>query len=292
MIEQADEIESTAEVEQADQDTELNDSGEESHDADESSDHGLPAEDDEVVVSIGGESPPQDEIKRAPEWVRELRKADREKSRKIKELEAKLSAAAPTENKPVELGPKPSLAGFDFDEEKYEAALEDWHARKRKIAAEVEAQELAKRKQQQEWEQRVIAYNASKEALKVRDYDEAEFNVQEILDVTQQGIIMHAASNPALIVYALGKNPKRAKELAAITDPVRFAVAIGEMQKADITMTTRKAAPPPEKTVESGGKKTGAADSTLERLREKAEKTGDYTEVVRYRRSLAEKRKN
>lgn len=61
---------------------------------------------DEVIISIGEETPPQEEEVRAPEWVRELRKANREKERKIRELEAKLNATA-TETKPVALGPKP-----------------------------------------------------------------------------------------------------------------------------------------------------------------------------------------
>ena len=47
-------------------------------------------ESDEVVVSIGEEAPPPEEPAHAPEWVRELRKSDREKSRRIRELEAKL----------------------------------------------------------------------------------------------------------------------------------------------------------------------------------------------------------
>jgi len=66
-------------------------------------------ESDEVVVSIGEEAPPAEEEQRAPEWVRELRKANREKERRIRELEAKLQTTAQTENKPVALGPKPKL---------------------------------------------------------------------------------------------------------------------------------------------------------------------------------------
>ena len=82
-------------------------------------------DDDEVVVSIGEEAPPPEETTRAPEWVRELRKADREKARRIKELEAKLNAAAATETKPVALGAKPKLEDHDYDTEKFEAALAD-----------------------------------------------------------------------------------------------------------------------------------------------------------------------
>ena len=88
--------------------------------------------DDDVVVSIGEESPPQEEETRAPEWVRELRKANREKERKIRELEAKLNATA-TETKPVALGPKPTLEACDYDSEEYEKKLADWYDQKRHV---------------------------------------------------------------------------------------------------------------------------------------------------------------
>lgn len=88
-------------------------------------------EEDEVTVSIGEEPDPQaEEERKAPQWVRELRKADREKTRRIKELEAKLST--PTETKPAQLGPKPKIEAYDYDAEKFEAALTQWYETKRR----------------------------------------------------------------------------------------------------------------------------------------------------------------
>jgi hypothetical protein len=94
---------------------------------------------DDVVVSIGEESPPQEEEVRAPAWVRELRKSNREKERKIRELEAQINTAA-TENKPVALGKKPSLEDCDYDSEEYENKLSAWYDDKRiHDASEAEA---------------------------------------------------------------------------------------------------------------------------------------------------------
>jgi hypothetical protein len=94
--------------------------------------------DDEVVVSIGEEAPPTEEEVRAPEWVRELRKTNREKERRIRELEAKLTATT-TENKPVvTMGPKPKLEDHDYDADRYEQALDAWHERKRQHDLETE----------------------------------------------------------------------------------------------------------------------------------------------------------
>ena len=91
-----------------------------------------------------------------------------------------------------------------------------------------------------------------------------------------------------MVVYALGKNPKKAKEIAAITDPVKFAFAVAKLEK-ELKVTNRRAAPPPERTVQATGRVSGTVDSTRERLRPEAEKTGDYSKVFRYKRQLAAK---
>jgi len=51
-----------------------------------------------------------------------------------------------------------------------------------------------------------------------------------VLDPVQQDIILQAAQNPALAVYALGKSKDKAKELASIKDPVKFAFALGKLE--------------------------------------------------------------
>lgn len=240
-------------------------------------------DDDEVVVSIGEEAPPPEETTRAPEWVRELRKADREKARRIKELEAKLNAAAATETKPVALGAKPKLEDHDYDTEKFEAALADWYERKRVADQQVEQQRQAEKAQQDAWQARLESYGKARAELKVRDFEDAEAVAQEVLDVTQQGIVVQGADNPALVIYALGKNPKKAKEISSIKDPVKFAFAVAKLEK-ELKVTNRKAAPPPERTIQGTGRVSGAVDSTLERLRAEAEKTGNYTKVLQYKR--------
>jgi len=239
-------------------------------------------ESDEVVVSIGEESPPTEEEVRAPEWVRELRKANREKERRIRELEAKLATSAP-ENKPVQLGPKPKLEDHDYDAERFEQALDAWHERKRQHDLETERVRQAEQAQQQAWQAKLEGYSKAKAELKVRDYEDAEAIAQEVFSVTQQGVILQGAENPALVVYALGKNPKKAADLAKITDPVKFAFAVARLEK-ELKVTNRRAAPAPERIVQGTGRASGTVDSTLERLRAEAEKTGNYTKVLQYKR--------
>lgn len=240
-------------------------------------------DEDEVVISIGEESPPQEEEARAPAWVRELRKANREKEREIRELKAKLTATA-TETKPVELKAKPTLESCDYDSDEYENKLAEWYEHKREYDA-VEANAAAKRDAEaKEWQDKLDSYAKARASLKVRDYEDAEAFALDTFNVTQQGIVLQGSENPAHLIYALGKSQKRAKELASINDPVKFAFAVAKLE-TQLKVTNRKAATAPERTITSGGGRiSGSVDSTLDRLREEAVKTGDLSKVMAYKR--------
>ena len=237
---------------------------------------------DEVIVSIGEEAPPPEEQTHAPEWVRELRKTNRELQRQNRELQGKLQSTAQTETKPVVLGKKPSLEEHDYDADKFEAALADWFERKRKADEAQAAQEAEVMNQQKAWQAKLDGYGKAKAELRVKDFEDAEAVAQELFNITQQGVVLQGADNPALVIYALGKNPKKAKELSDIKDPVKFAFAVAKLEK-ELKVTNRKAAPPPERVVSGTGRVSGAVDSTLERLREEAARTGNMTKVVQYK---------
>jgi hypothetical protein len=91
-----------------------------------------------------------------------------------------------------------------------------------------------------------------------------------------------------MVVYALGKNPKKAKELASITDPVKFAFAVAKLE-AQLKVAPRKTPPPPEGAIRSTAPISGTVDSNLDRLRSEAERTGDYSKVYRYKQQLKAK---
>jgi hypothetical protein len=237
---------------------------------------------DEVVVSIGEEAPPPEEPAHAPEWVRELRKTNRELQRQNRELQSKLQTTTITETKPVTLGPKPKLEDHDYDADQFETALANWFERKRQAEEANAKQEAEVMTQQKAWQAKLDGYGKAKAELRVKDFEDAEAVAQELFNVTQQGVMLQGADNPALVVYALGKNPKKAQELAAIKDPVKFAFAVAKLEK-DLKVTNRRAAPPPERVVSGTGRISGAVDSTLERLREEAARTGNMTKVLQYK---------
>jgi len=241
-----------------------------------------PEDTEEVVVSIGEEAPPPEEHTPAPEWVKELRKTNRELQRQNRELQGRLQAAPP-EIKPVVIGTKPKLEDHDYDADKYEEALTSWFERKRQADDVNARQEAEVMNQQKAWQAKLDGYGKAKAELRVKDYEDAEAVAQEVFSITQQGVLLQGADNPALVVYALGKNPTKAKELASITDPVKFAFAVSKLEK-NLKVTNRRQAPAPERIVTGTGRSSGAVDSTLERLREDAARTGNMTKVIAYKR--------
>jgi hypothetical protein len=249
-----------------------------------------PVEEDEVVVTIGGDPEPEPEQQRAPEWVKELRRQSREDKRRIRELERLVQGGQPAaETKPAP-GPKPTLESADYDTERYERDLAQWYEKKRQHEADLAAREAAEKAQAEQWQGKLNGYTEKRSSLKVRDFEDAEALVADTLSVTQQGMILAGADNPALLVYALGKNPKRAQELASIQDPVVFAWKAAKLE-AELKVSNRKPTTQPERTVTGTAPKSGTVDSNLDRLRAEAERTGDYSKVVAYRKQLKQKGK-
>lgn len=243
-------------------------------------------EDEEVVITIGEEEPPasneEETNEPAPQWVKELRKSDREKAKRIRELEQQLTASQPGKQAPAEMA-KPTLAGCDYDEDAYESKLTEWHANQAAIKAQQQEQADAEKKARDDWNARLAAYNTAKTGLKVDDYEGAEAVVLETLNQTQQAIIVNGAENPAHVIYALGKNPAKAKELASIKDPVKYAFAVAKLE-TQLKVTPRKAPPAPERVVRGNAPAVGVTDSKLASLEAEADRTGDRSKVIAYRR--------
>ncbi|MFN8996342.1 MAG: hypothetical protein ACK5X3_22115 [Pseudomonadota bacterium] len=250
------------------------------------------AEPDEIVVTIGDDPPSTEadsEVERAPAWVRDLRKSHRELQRKVREYEERERTAPAAAQQAAPLPKKPTLEDYDYDTERYETSLESWY-RQREEAEK--AGRDAERKAEEEratWQAKLDAYAKARSALKARDYDDAEYEVMEILSQAQQASILDGCDDPAKVVYALGKNPKKAKELASIASLAKFNQAIGKLEEK-LRFQPRNKPPAPEKTVPTGSAPiSGNSDQTLERLRDEAAKTGDFTKVMRFRAQMREK---
>lgn len=247
-------------------------------------------EDSEIIISIDGESLPpneEEESTAAPEWVKDLRHSHKEQQRKIKALEEENAKLKPKDTVPV-LEPKPTLESCAFDDEEFEQKLEVWFEQKNAVEAKAKEKELEEQKANESWNQRLTIYSDEKSKLKVKNFPEVEEVVKSSLSITQQGIILQGSDKAALVVYALGSNPKKLDELAKITDPVKFAFAIAHLE-TKLKVSDRKA-PAPERRVSGNSSTSGAIDGELERLRAEAEKTGNYSKVHAYKQSIKNKK--
>jgi len=251
---------------------------------------------EELVVSLGEEPAEDVEAQQAEKtpWVRELRKTNRElvrNTRRLEEENARLKGAT-AQQQAVVVGNKPTLEACNFDEEQFATELEAWTERKNTAARQRTEREQAEQAQRTAWQARLDAYNRSKTALPVKNFDEAEENVQNTLSVVQQGILLKGAKKPELIVLALHNSPKKLKELAAINDPVDFAIALGEVQATMKVENVKKPPAPDRRPTNTGAAVNAAAASrNLEALHQKARETRDYTAYYAAKREQ-EKRKS
>lgn len=206
-------------------------------------------DDEEVVVSFGEEAAPASESE-APEWVRDLRKRNRELERKLADAEKAKAPDVP------EVGPKPTYEGCDYDEERFETELDAWKERKSTAESAKSEATRANEEAQERYQAKVVTYAEQKTSLGVKDFDQAEAEVLANLSQAQQAILIHGAEDKAKLVYALGRHPEKLRQLASISDPIEFAFAAAKLEGQ--TKVSRRPATSPESTVTGSGTiKTG-----------------------------------
>lgn len=238
--------------------------------------------DEEADVTLPGEEPAEGEAGEGESSViRDMRAAMREKDRLIREQEAKLSAAS-RPNAPQDPGPKPTLAQFDYDEEKHEAALDGWYKAK---AVVDQAAEQATQQATQIERQRLENYTATKSTQRIAGIDDAEKRVFAQVDDMTRNAILHAKS-PA-VVAALDKYPNRLAEISELmkTDVAEGLMQLGELRAKAQVMPRRRNAEPEEIANGSASFSQTSKDKALEKLEKEADRTGDRSKLRAYRKA-------
>jgi hypothetical protein len=239
-------------------------------------------EDEQTVVAFEGEEP--EAVEPENSTVRQMRQALREKDKRIKELE---QSSAP---KPIDVGEKPTLAGCDFDEERYEAELDAFKERKAAADRQTQTQAEQNRAANEAWQQDLSEFEQKKGALQFDDRDDVIDTATGSLDMVQQAVVVKAAANPALFLYALGKSEAKRAELSKIQDPIKLAAAVARMEGA-VKVTKGRKAPEPDRPLSGSAKMPGGADKELEKLeKEAARNGGDRSKIIAYKARLAEKK--
>ena len=196
----------------------------------------------------------------APQWVKDLRKNNREKDKELRELRRQLEQvqSRPTEQQPQQqldvIPPKPTLESCEYDEEAYEAALTDWHEKKGRAEQSKQQQQRQQQEYQQRFQQRVEAHKQRAAKLPVKDYQEMEEIVRaEVPDLHKEILIHCADEGSELIAYGLGKSQQLRQRVAAETDPIRAAFLLGQISKQVSLAPKPKKAIKPEPEVRGGG---------------------------------------
>jgi hypothetical protein len=173
-------------------------------------------------------------------------------------------------------------------------SLSDDHARQAQVAdrqlqrrdeEQTAAVEQENRQAQEAWNADLNRYAEQKAKIGVPDYEDAESIVISALNPMQQAVIVKAADNPAAFAYALSKSPSKLTELAKQQDPIKLAVAVAKMEGA-VKVVKRKKGPAIDKPVSGSGSMPGGTDKQLEKLEKEAERTGNRTELINYRKKL------
>jgi hypothetical protein len=217
--------------------------------------------------------------------IRRLRDRVKELGRENQELRK-----GETQKEQQELGAKPMLRDFDYDEDKHDAALEAWHDKKRQFEQGAAARDAETKAAEREWQRDMETYAAKRDALAMPDFEDAAEIVKSSLNIAQQATIIKAANNPAAFVYGLAHSDSRLAEIAKVHDPIKLAAVIARMEGGLKVVKRRKAAAP-DRPIKGSGKLGMTTDKQLEKLRAEADRTGKRTELIAYQRKLKAKGK-
>lgn len=228
----------------------------------------------------------QQDAPETPEWVRTLRHENRELKRKLRERDDTQA--------PQDAGPEPTLEECGWDEDEFKAKWREWNGRASEQQRRAEAAKREQQAQQEAWAKQVIAFEEKAKELRIPNFNDAVADVSEQFGDDQAGNIAKAiivkAQDPRLVA-ALRSSPAKMQQLVALkNDPTVLAIAIGELKGKIKTMPSRQA-PPPENVQRGNSPSLDVGDKHLAALEKKAEQTGNWSDVFKYRREQKRKGK-
>lgn len=210
---------------------------------------------------------------KAPEWVKKVREENRELKRQQREWQQQQG-----QSQQQGLREKPTLDAHDYDSDAYEQDYAQWLTEKTQHDAQVQAETAKYQKYDDSYKQSVDAVRA-----KVANYDEIEQSIVDTLPVQRQAMIKMMVDNPARMVVALGNSPSKLQALSELDD-MQFAKQIVLME-ANMSNVKRNPNKPKPKSHNLEGS-AGGGDAQLAKLEAEAEKTGDRSAIVAYRKKM------
>lgn len=237
-------------------------------DNDESLDFSFDKTDDEQADPFAGQA--------APEWVKKVREENRELKRQQREWQQQQGQA-----QQQGLREKPTLDSHDYDSDSFEQDYEQWIAEKTQHDTQMQAERAKYQKYDDTYKQSVDEVRA-----KVPEYDEIEQSIVDVLPPQRQAMIKMMVDNPARMVVALGKSPSKLQALSELDD-MQFAKQIVLLEQSMANVKRNPSKPKPTSHKLDGV--AGGGDSQLAKLEAAADKTGDRSAIVAYRKKMRNK---
>lgn len=164
---------------------------------------------------------------------------------------------------------------LDFEGTKDPKYIEKFNAYSRSLYQtdmdkHVSSQQPAEPQRDRELEERQTAHYGRAVKLGVKDYDEVEDKAIDILGKGTVNQLIKASDNSQNILYYLGKNPEKAKELGELikTDAVKGVLKLGELGAGlKVQKKARTSAPNPDKELAGahpGARRTKGKGPTFE----------------------------
>ncbi len=235
-------------------------------------------DDDEVTLVSFGDAAPELDQEGDSSVIRQLRKELREAKAKVREIEKPATKR--------ELRPEPTSEDHAFDDKAFKADYKAWLAEKAEIEREEANANAAQAEIQRSWESDVARFEQQKADLALPDVEDAADIVAGSLNLAQQAVIVKAAENPALLMYALSKSPAKLAELAKITDVIKLAAAVAKVE-GTVKVTKGKRKAPNIDTPQRGSAGTpqkGAVQAQLAKLEKEVENGGDRSKLIAFKK--------
>ncbi len=256
--------------------------------------------DDEAVVGFEDEQGDEgdvviafadDEQEEETPLVKNLRDQIRDRDRKL--AQSRRSPVVTNDDPEPQVAERPrSVAEFDYDEDRFNAAIDEHLAAKEAHGAWKSRQTEREATHRAAQEEQAKRFEQKKNALGVKDFDTRRDTVTSVLSDAQTAVLLNGVDDPARMIAALGAPgaASRLSLLAGEENLARFAVMLGKMEKE--VKVTKKSAPAPETMVRGATASliSGGVDKHLERLEKEAERSGDRSKVQKYKRDLKQQR--
>lgn len=236
-------------------------------------------DDDELAFSFDETNDEQGDPfagQKAPEWVKQIRNENRELKRQQREWQQQHG-----QSQQQVLREKPTLDAHDYDSDAYEQDVQQWFVEKQQHDTRVQAETAKYQKYDDSYKQSVDEVRA-----KVANYDEIEQSIVDTLPVQRQAMIKMMVDNPARMVVALGNSPAKLQALSELDD-MQFAKQIVLME-ANMSNVKRNSNKPKPTSHKLEGSSDGG-DTQLAKLEAAADKNGDRSAVIAYKRKLRNK---